>query len=95
MKVVAVQDHARACLTLYVELGERPDGTRLYLAVGANGEEVVEVAPCAEAPAYMRLGRALALSVAEALTTGGATDEPVTLETWKDFVELVAECCTP
>lgn len=90
MKVYAVHEVTRASVALYVELEQQPDGGRLYLTTGAAGDEVVQVAPCAEPPAFVRLGLHLAVQVADALKAEPSIGyETVTLETWREFVELV------
>jgi hypothetical protein len=91
MRVHAVHDVARACITIYVEVDEVPDGTRGYLTTGPDGDEVVQVAPLADAPAYARLPRHLAVQLADALEASPIIDAGVTLDTWRDFVTLIEE----
>jgi hypothetical protein len=91
MRVHAVHEPARACITVYVEVDEHADGTRGYLTTGPAGDEVVKVAPLEEAPAYVRLPRTLAMQLVDALDASPIMDAVVTLDTWRDFVLLVEE----
>ncbi len=97
MKVYAVHDVCRAAIRIYVDLGEREDGTRLYLTQWPRGEKpdepddmgrVLEVAPGCEAPHFVCLPLYVAAQVAAAIESPLA-DEAVTLDTWGDFAGLV------
>jgi hypothetical protein len=92
MRVHAVHDPARACITVYVEVDEHADGTRGYLTTAPDGNhEVVHVEPLEEAPAFVRLPRTIAVQLADALEASPIIDAVVTLDTWRDFILLVEE----
>lgn len=89
MKVYAVHNITRRSISVYVENGEQADGVRMYLTRG----EVVQVAPGAEAPAYVTIPVLLAGRVAAAIRDPmvGPCDGPVSIETWGDFAALVEQ----
>lgn len=90
MRVFATNDMACGAVHIYVDLGENEDGNRLFMrpAHGEHPRESCIVAPGCEAPIYATFPRAAAIQLAAALGDP-YWEEPITLETFSDFAELV------